>query len=476
MANDSELTRRSFLMTGVAGAAGLAAATGTGLLTRAERVRGANDRVRVAICGVHGRGMDHLENYSKLKNVQIAAICDIDEGVTAKCLAQMEKMGIPKPATFEDVRKLLDDKSIDAISIATPNHWHSLMGIWACQAGKDVYVEKPCSHNLWEGKQFVAAAQRYKRIVQHGTQIRSATAIRDGIKKLHDGLIGDVYMARGLCYKWRNTIGHAPVEPVPTGVNYDLWTGPAPMHEFTHNRFHYNWHWFWYYGNGDMGNQGTHQMDVARWGLGVTFPNKVSAIGGHFMFDDDQETPNDLVCAFEFDQPDGKRKMIAFEVRHWITNHEAEIGTVAMGTPEPKHPAGVPALGPMSGRHNTIGDIFYGSKGYFATGDEDADTYGVWLGPDQDPQPKVHAGAEVAHFANFIDCVVSRKKEDLNAPIEEAHASMVLMHLANASYRLGRTLNFNPQTQNVINDPEADTLLRDGDRGYRAPYQVPQEV
>ena len=476
MSNDSQLTRRSFLKSGVTSAAGLAAASSVAFLNRPERVLGANDRVRVAICGVHGRGVNHIENYAQLQNVQIAALCDIDENVLREGVAMMEKKGIPKPATFVDVRKLLEDKSIDAISIATPNHWHSLMGIWACQAGKDVYVEKPCSHNLWEGRQFVAASQRYNRMVQHGTQIRSATGIREGMKKLQEGLIGDVYMARGLCYKWRNTIGHKSVEPVPAGVNYDLWTGPAPLHDFTRNRFHYNWHWFWYYGNGDMGNQGTHQLDVARWGMGVGFPNKVSAIGGHFMFDDDQETPNDLSCAFEFDLPNGKRKMMTFEVRHWISNHEAEIGTTALGTPEPKRKPGLPALGPMAGGHNTIGDIFYGSKGYFATGDEDADTYGVWLGSDQEPQPKVHAGAEVAHFANFIDCVVSRKKENLNAPIEEAHISTGLMHLANASYRLGRTLKFNPETQQVIGDPEADTLLRDGDRGYRASYTVPEQV
>jgi hypothetical protein len=208
----------------------------------------------------------------------------------------------------------------------------------------------------------------------------------------------------------------------------------------------------------------------------------VSAIGGHFMFEDDQETPNDLSCAFEFDQPDGKRKMMTFEVRHWITNHEAEIGTPEMGTPARVHNtsgANFPSSGRPAGgspAHNTIGDIFYGSKGYFATGDEDADTYGVWLGSDQEPQPKVHSGTELAHFANFIDCVVSRKKENLNAPIEEAHMSMALMHLANASYRLDRTLNFNPETQQVIGDPEADTLLRDGDRGYRAPYTVAEEV
>jgi predicted dehydrogenase len=476
MSSESPISRRNFLKGSAATAAGMAAASGVAFITRPERVFGANDRVRVAICGVHGRGMDHVKNFSQLKNVEIAAVCDIDETVMRERVAGMEKSGIPKPATFVDIRKLLEDKSIDAISIATPNHWHTLMGIWACQAGKDVYVEKPCCHNLWEGKQFVAAAAKYGRIVQHGTQIRSSTAVREGIRKLHEGLIGEIYMARGLCYKWRNTIGHAPVQPVPAGVDYDLWTGPAPLHDFTHNRFHYNWHWFWAYGNGDMGNQGTHQMDVARWGLGVGFPNKVSAIGGHFMFDDDQETPNDLSCGFQFDLPDGRRKMLTFETRHWISNHEAEIGTQEMGTPEQKFSPGAPALGPMAGRHNTVGNIFYGSKGYFSTGDEDADTYGVWLGPDQEPQPKVHGGTELAHFANFIDCVVSRKKEDLNAPIEEAYISMALMHLANASYRLGRTLNFDPATQQVIGDDEADRMLRDGDRGYRAPFVVPENI
>ena len=473
MTDNFRLNRRSFLKSGAAGAAGLAVAGGVSFIARPDRVWGANDRVRVAICGVHGRGMDHVENFSKLKNVQIAAICDIDENVLASRSKEMEKMGIPKPATFVDVRQLLDDKSIDAISIATPNHWHALMGVWACQAGKDVYVEKPCSHNLWEGRQFVAAAHRYNRMVQHGTQIRSAAAVREGVEKLKQGVIGEVYMARALNFKWRNTIGRAPVQPVPAGVHYDLWTGPAPLHEFTRNRFHYNWHWFWGTGNGDMGNQGTHQIDVARWGLGVGFPNKVSAIGGHFMFDDDQETPNTLSCNFQYDLPGGKRKMITFEDRHWISNHEAEIGTPELGTPEAHPQPGAPPLGPMAGRHNTIGDIFYGSNGYLSTGDEDADTYKIWLGPDQQAQPSVHAGEEVAHFANFIDCVVSRKRENLNAPIEEAHMSIAMMHLANASYRLGRTLDFNPETQQVIGDPEAEQLLREAGRGYRAPFTFP---
>ena len=472
MSEGKELRRRDFLSSGT----GVAALSGLSLLARPREVMGANDRVRVAICGLHGRGGDHLHNYSQIKNAQVAAFCDIDENVIRGRLAQVDKMGLPKPATYTDVRKLLEDKSIDAISIATPNHWHTLMAIWACQAGKDVYVEKPCSHNLWEGKQLVKAAQRYNRVVQHGTQIRSSTSVRQAVQKLRDGVIGDTYMARGLCYKWRDTIGRAPVEAVPAGVDYDLWMGPAPEHAFTKNRFHYNWHWNWWYGNGDLGNQGVHQVDVARWGMGVGFPNKVSAIGGHFMFDDDQDTPNDLNCTFEFDQPDGRRRMITFEVRHWITNHEAEIGTPLLGAPEPKRSVGQAKLGPLAGSHNTVGDIFYGSKGYLATGDEDADTYAIWMGRDQEQQPPVAGGSERAHFQNFIDCVASRNRSDLNAPIEEGHLSTSLVHLANASYRLGRTINFNPDTQEVIGDEEASRLLRDGDRGYRAPYAVPEEV
>ena len=296
-----------------------------------------------------GAGTDHLKNYSKLPNVEIAAICDVDESVRAKCLSNMDQMGIAKPKTYVDIRKLLEDKSIDAISIATPNHWHALMAIWGCQAGKDVYVEKPCTHNLWEGQQLIKAAKRYNRIVQHGTQIRSTAVVRDAIKRVHEGYLGEVYMARGVCFKWRDTIGRAAEEPVPAGVDYDLWTGPAPTQPFTKNRFHYNWHWNFTYGNGDLGNQGVHQLDVARWALGVGFPTKVSAIGGHFMFDDDQNTPNDLVCGFEFKLPDGKHRMISFEVRHWMTNHEAGIGT--------------PDLAARTGNSNSVGNILYGTKG-----------------------------------------------------------------------------------------------------------------
>jgi predicted dehydrogenase len=434
-----------------------------------QRVLGANDRVRVAICGLRGRGVSHINGYASLKNAEIAALCDIDGSVLQQRLADVEKLGF-HPKTYTDIRKVLDDKSIDAVSIATPNHWHSLMAIWACQAGKDVYVEKPCSHNLWEGGQLVRAAEKYNRIVQHGTQSRSDPAVMDSIKKLQDGILGDVYLSRGLCFKRRNTIGHAPVSPVPPNVDYDRWTGPAPAKPFTTNRFHYNWHWFWDFGNGDLGNQGVHQMDVARWGLGLGFPNKISAVGGHFMFDDDQETPNTLNCAFEYDLPGGKRRLLEFEVRHWIANHEAGIGAhdVAEASNEAYR-----KLGPLAGSNNTVGTIFYGSKGYLAIDSEGG--YKTWMGEHQEPGPS-EPGTKEDHFANFIACVMSRKKEDLMAPIEEGHVSSGLVHLANASYRLGRTLIFDPETQQVRNDDEANRLLRDGDRKYRPPFTIPEHV
>jgi len=474
MSNDSEISRRDFLKTGAkTTTAGVAALSGITFLAHPERVFGANDRVRVAVCGVHGRGMDHVHGYSGLKNAEVAVLCDPDENVLADRAARMEKHGIKKPATIVDVRKVLEDKSIDAVSVATPNHWHTLIGIWACQAGKDAYIEKPICHNMWEGEQLVKAAQKYNRMVQHGTQIRSAPAVREAVEKMHGGLLGDVYMARGIVFKWRKSIGKAGEESVPAGFHYDLWTGPAKMLPFTKNHYHYNWHWFWNYGNGDLGNQGTHQMDVARWGLGVTYPNRVSAVGGHFMFDDDQETPNTINIAYEYDKPDGKRCMLEFEVRHWMTNREAGIGSEAFGKPQGPIPT-TGMGGPAHGDHNSIGNIFYGSKGYLATGDEDVCAYQTWMGESQEPGPSRQAGGD--HYGNFIDCVVSRKKENLNAPVEEAVISTNLVHLANASYRLGRSLKFDPTTCMVIGDDEANTLLRDGDRGYRAPFTVPEQV
>ena len=468
MSIDSELNRRDFLKAGARSGAGLATLGGITFITHPERVFGANDRARVAVVGVRGQGFGHVQGYAKEPNAEVAALCDVDENILRERLADMEKLGLPKPKVYIDYRQLLEDKSIDAVSIAAPNHWHSLMGIRACQAGKDVYVEKPCSHNLWEGRQLVRAARKYNRVVMHGTQGRSAGGYLEGIKRMREGLIGDVYMARGLCFKWRDTIGRKPVEAVPPGVDYDLWTGPAPLKPFTRNRFHYNWHWIWDTGNGDLGNQGVHEIDLARWGLGVGLPNKVSAIGGHFMFDDDQETPNTLTASFEFNLPDGQRKMLVFEVRHWMTNTEAEIGMPGFGADAQALPS---AAGQAARKQPKAmcGNLFYGSKGYVAL--SGYDTYRSWLGESQEPGPTATRGEN--RWANFLDCVRNRRPENVNAPIEEGHISCALIHLANASYRLGRTLRFDPESEQVIGDDEANQLLRGS---YREPFVVPEKV
>jgi hypothetical protein len=343
-----------------------------------------------------------------------------------------------------------------------------------------VYVEKPCSHNWFEGRQLVRAVKKYNRICQHGSQSRSNPGMIEAIRHLGDGTIGDVYLARALCYKWRPSIGHAPEEPVPAGVHYDLWTGPAPLKPFTKNRFHYNWHWIWDTGNGEVGNQAIHEIDIARWGLGVGFPVHASAMGGHFMFQDDQETPNTLHATFCFEVPGSKRRMLELEVRHWITNHEAEIGTGAYGAGGVP-PAGLNAaaakkpaekqqpLGPLDAKTNTIGNIFYGSNGYLAV--DGYDSYKTWITNRTEPGPSGKGSGD--HYANFIDCVRSRRAEDIHSPIEEAHISTTLVHLANASYRLGRALKFDPEKEMVVEDEEANRMLRGS---YRAPYVVPEEV
>jgi hypothetical protein len=254
-------------------------------------------------------------------------------------------------------------------------------------------------------------------------------------------------LAKGLCYKWRDTIGHAQEEPVPTGVHYDLWTGPAPARPFTRNRFHYNWHWQWTYGNGDIGNQGVHQLDLARWGLGVALPERVQSMGGHYMFNDDQETPNTQVSAFRYP---AQQKLLTFEVRHWITNPEGSIGT-------------------EKGDSNAVGVLFLGSEGFMEI--PSYDTYRTFLGKKKEPGPSGKQDGD--HFANFIEAVRSRKRESLHAEIEEGHLSSSLCHLANISYRLGRTLAFDPQTETFPGDEEANRLLS---REYRSPYVIPEEV
>ena len=418
-------------------------------MMRPSMLSSANDTVRIACVGLNGRGMNHIQAFSGLPNVEVAALCDIDQAVMAKGINALARAGKKAPATFVDIRKLLEDKSIDAIAIATPNHWHTLMTIWGCQAGKDVYCEKPCSHNMFESQQIVAAANKYKRIVQQGSQGRSSPAVQEAFQKIKEGLIGDVYMARGLCYKWRDTIKKTPAEPVPAGVDYDLWTGPAPMRPFTRNRFHYNWHWIWDTGNGDIGNQGIHEVDICRWGLGVTYPTKVHAMGGHYMFEDDQETPNTLVATYEFDAG-GKKKLMTFEVRHWMTNDEA----------------GIRGANPSN---NVIGNTFFGSGGYLAV--ETEARYATFMGRKQEPGPGRRAAGD--HFANFIGAVRSRNVAELTCPIEEGAISCTLVHLANISYRLGRSLTFDAKTMACVGDKEANAMFT---RAYRKPFVVPEKV
>ncbi len=433
------LHRRDFLRT-TGAAAGAVALTGT--LRSAQS--SPNDTIRMGIIGLRGRGNSHLRGFEGVPGVEVVALCDVDEAILAGRKAEHEKRTGRSIATYTDLRKMFDDTSINAVSIATPNHWHSLAGIWAMQSGKDVYVEKPLSHNVWEGRQLVRTARRHQRMCQHGVQGRSSPAIREAIQHLRDGVIGDVYMAKGLCYKWRNTIGRKPDAAAPSGVHYDTWLGPAPDRPFSENRFHYNWHWHWDYGNGDIGNQGVHEMDLARWGLGVGLPKKISSLGGRFLFDDDKEVPNTQLASFYYPE---ENRMLVFEVRHWITNYEGSFG----------NPGG-----------NNVGVIFYGSEGimtlkYFE--------YRVFLGRKHEPGPS--GGGAGSEWKTFIAGVRSRRISDLGTDVEDGHLSSSLCHLANISYRLGRTIDFDPKTERCPNDGEADRMLS---RPYRSPFVVPAEV
>ena len=401
---------------------------------------GANDRIRVAVIGINGRGQDHIEGFHSLPGVEVVTLCDIDEQVLAERSRTFEER-YGRPVRKEiDLRRVLDDRAVDAVSIATPNHWHSLAAIWACQAGKDVYVEKPGSHNLFEGRRMVEAARKYGRIVQHGVQLRSSPAVREAVALLRRGVIGDVYMARGLCFRWRGSIGRKPAEPVPPHIHYDLWLGPAQERPFSRNLVHYNWHWHWDFGNGDLGNQGVHQTDMCLWGLGIdTLPRQIRATGGKFLWDDDKETPELLSCLYTY--PD-QRKMIQFEVRPWCTNDEAGAG---------------------------VGNIFYGRDGFLVI--DGYSRYATFLGEKKEPGPR--GEAEGDHFANFIEAVRARDASLVNGPVETAHLASALAHLGNISYRLGRKLEFDPEAERFVADTEADAMLS---RDYRPPYVVPDRV
>jgi predicted dehydrogenase len=447
------MTRRQFL-----------AGTGGAMLWGTSRAwAGANDRVRVAVVGIHGMGQSHIDAYKKLPNVEVAALCDVDENQFGPVIKKhFSAKGLKAPKTYTDLRKLYEDKEIDAVSVVTPNHWHTLAAIWAIQSGKHVSVEKPCCHNVFEGQKLVEAAKKYKVLVQDGAEQRSNPCSQTMAKFLHDGGLGEVYMAKGLCYKWRNTIGRYPDEAVPAGVDYDLWLGPAQKRPFNKNRFHYNWHWNWEYGCGDMGNQGVHEMDIARWGLNVTLPTKISTMGGHFMFDDAQQTPNVLMAMFEFPNPDGggdKKKILQFEVRHWIAN--GEDGMWLKGTSQ-----GNTYKATSSG--NVTGNLFFGSKGYMA---KDVNAWTTCMGEKREPG---ESGSGLGnHYENFVTAIRNPDPETFNKGIEDGFYSCAVIHLGNIAYRLGRTLTFDPAAMRFPGDAEANALLT---RDYRAPYVVPDKV
>jgi predicted dehydrogenase len=428
------INRRSFLL-------------GTSL---ALPVRGANDRINVAVVGVRSRGRRHIELIGKRPDARVAAVCDIDTAHSERAVQLASKIQGSKPKTYRDLRQLLEDKEVDAVSIATCNHWHALATIWACQAGKDVYVEKPASHNVWEGRRMVEAARKYNRVVQVGMQSRSIQHKRRAIQLLRQGVIGKVYMAKGLCYKRRQSIGKKPDGPVPPGVDYDIWLGPAPMRPFNSNRFHYNWHWFWDTGNGDIGNQGVHEMDVARWGLNKnTLPKKVHSSGGKFVYDDDQETPNTQLATFEYDDC-----RLVFEVRGLLTGGESSIS--------------------YDGK-NFIGNLFFGSEGFMSL---DQRGFQIYRGEGREltqkmeyAEPRIWATAPLV--ANFIEAVRSRKHAHLTADILEGHLSAALCHMANISYRTGRKLTFDPSSETFPGDEEANQYVA---RKYREPYVVPAQV
>ncbi|MBE0534354.1 MAG: Gfo/Idh/MocA family oxidoreductase [Phycisphaerae bacterium] len=454
-------SRRDFMKRSAGSTFGAAAAAS--LWGTSSAWAAANDTVRVAVIGINGMGQNHIASYSALKNVQVAALCDVDENLFEGVIKRhFTDKGRPRPKTYTDVRKLLQDKDIDAVSIVTPNHWHSLAAIWAIQAGKHVSVEKPCCHNFFEGQQLVKAAKKYNVIVQDGAEQRSNPCGQSMAEFLHSGKLGEVYLAKGLCYKWRDTIRHTPDEPVPAGVHYDLWLGPASKRPFSRNRFHYNWHWNWEYGNGDMGNQGVHEMDVARWGLGVKLPTRVCAMGGHFMFDDDQNTPNTLMAMFEFGNESGggdKKKILQFETRHWISNREDAMWI--KGSADTR-------TGYMISADNTVGNLFYGSQGYMA---KTVSNWQAYMGSKR--EPGATGKGEGNHYQNYITAIRQADPKEYNKNIEEGFYSCALIHLGNISYRLGRSLDFDPVAQRFVNDDEANAMLR---REYRKPFVVLDEI
>jgi predicted dehydrogenase len=438
--NRREFLEDSSLLAALAGA-GLLGSTATAAEKKEEaKKQDASDRLHVAVIGVNGRGMSHVGAFAgnnKLNTV-ITTICDADEAVIGKAMKAVEDAQGKAPKYEQDLRKLLDDKSIDIITIATPNHWHSLAAIWALQAGKDVYVEKPVSHNVHEGRIVVETARKYNRICQAGTQSRSSTGMREAMAFLHDGKLGKVHLARGLCYKLRGSIGKVKeATPVPKTCDYNLWCGPAPMKPLMRESLHYDWHWQWDYGNGDIGNQGIHEMDKARWGLGKNeLPQAVFSFGGRFAYVDDGQTANTQVAVYDYGD-----SQIVFEVRGLPST-----------SPYPEKIARREGRG--GGGGGGVGNIFYGSEGVLV-----CPSYTSAIALSKDGEVIREFRGRDDHFGNFIKAVRSRKVEDLNADILDGHLSSALCHLGNISYRLGTVHRFSERSKVLGDDKETQAAF-----------------
>ena len=493
------INRRSFLKNSAIAAGALALPTYSW-----GRVLGANDAIRVGIVGFGGRGKDHIEGMRSLeiKNVRIVALCDVDQKVLAAGCESFSKQN-ERVASFGDIRKLLEQDDIDAITIATPNHWHALAALWAVQAGKDVYVEKPVCHEVWEGNQLVKAARKYKRIVQAGTQSRSSFAIKQAVEWVRAGNLGRIVLARGLCYKPRTSIGKvdAPQQP-PPDVDYNLWCGPAPMAPIQRKRFHYDWHWFWDYGNGDLGNQGIHQMDIARWFLGEPeLAPRVWSVGGRLGYDDDGQTPNTQIVFHDY-----PKAPLIFEVRGLPKDKSRQTDKGWNAGDMDKFPSD------EKGKGASVCVIVQCEGGYvFVPNYSSATAY-----DKEGNEIKQWSGAS-DHYENFIQAVRSRRVRDLNADIQEGFISSALCHTGNISYRLGKHaapdeirekikadkdalatfgrmqqhleanevplnttqatlgefLKMSPRKQKFSNNDRANALLT---REYRKPFEVPEKV
>ncbi len=426
-----DVNRRTFLMTSSATAAAMCNRT----------YASANDRVSVAVIGLGGQGKAHLSSFNNLPNVDIRYVCDVD----SQRLADGNKT-VPNAKPVDDLRRILDDPSIDAVSIATPDHWHTPAALLALSAGKHVYVEKPCSHNLPEGRWLVNAAAKYGKVVQHGTQSRSSPFIMAAMEQLRQGLIGDVLIARAWNVQYRGAIGKATASEPPTGFDYESWVGPAPFVPFQKNRYHYTWHWWYDFGTGDAGNDGVHEIDIARWGLGVdTHPSQVAAIGGKYVHDDDQQYPDTMTAAFEYpgDGQIGNKRQLIFEMRLW--SHY--------------HPLGMDNGNEFLG---TKGRMVLTKRGKVEVFDERGDRKNLDL-------PAVATAGISTHQQNFVDAIRGQKAPHADATV--GHLSAALPHLANLACRAGQSFRFDPSTETIIDAPTMQNQLG---RSYRDHWGRPQ--